>query len=1069
MARTTSRGQRVIQQRSSPNFLPPQIQTGNYLTEELQVGDVVTYVPGTVSNVVPLPAASNIITVNGSPQGASYTVGSGDVGKVFQVTQFSSNPLGSDLKQSNTVTAIAVQTAFANGWLGSNTTQPASYTPSFYLANGAQGGRKLTDQSGNPLPASSFNATGWPNVAFQVVITATLSGSGLDGQLASGTYQGSYRLMSAQPGWTPSGGNSYIDTGLTSGVTVTNQVLQSDHITVKFQAVFPLATNATFVFTGGIAYLDLPRDFSTPTWGGPEFDPTCIASLARHNSMRMMDVNASIPPSTFASQMRAGQDAVVFSTGSGTTDFTTVGAPNNILGTIFTATGTPTGSGSVLLPEVTWANRIVDYGTTGPAWPFSLERQIRLMNAVCASPGSNIKSVWFNLGPFVTPDYASHAAALLTSTFTGGVPLYIELGNEPWNTGSTIYGMYSGLAWTETKTVAARGSTTTNIFAPTVNAPSIVNGYSCTIASLGSTDFTTIGAASNTIGTVFTATGPATGTGTVTVYGTITGDGTTATCVISKAATMPSFITNGATFIMNNQSTAIWSQDAAGVTYGIGHVATITSVNATTFTFSCKGSGSMLITNAWQMYFNPSSQLLLDQNYDINQLIYKYYTRQVYLTQQAFKTAGRNDRFVLNLQLYGGYGSAIVNFMPIHYTYASVIANAINPGTSITDWLYGTAVAPYIKAQGRYASASTATPNQIFGVAWAATAAVGDSITISGAGAAGASLVTTVAAGSSGTTLNIAGSVLTNVTATTATTTSPPTITYTDGNSTAILNCMLASAIPQMEQYIRTHAYVTKMMGVKMMAYEASIDIQAIPNQQVSISNNSLLSTVITKLYDLWFGCGGQEIYAFSAVPGIITNVAQGSWNWLTTWADSTSPKIAALLAYRTSQIAYKNLFTPSPGAAPVAYTWQTSGLGNTIADNSVMVGKDALGNSLAINTTNGMCYWGDNTGARNAGWLLAFPRTRRYSATISGSDSTAGTVALLYVDGVQVGSATLPANGSGSNSATVAGSAAVVNLTGGNYLRITSGSHNVEVKFTGSAPNKGTVPGIFSVQFTLL
>jgi hypothetical protein len=52
----------------------------------------------------------------------------------------------------------------------------------------------------------------------------------------------------------------------------------------------------------------------------------------------------------------------------------------------------------------------------------------------------------------------------------------------------------------------------------TANAADLVSGAPCTILTLGNTDFTTIGASSNTVGTSFTATGPAVGTtGTVTI------------------------------------------------------------------------------------------------------------------------------------------------------------------------------------------------------------------------------------------------------------------------------------------------------------------------------------------------------------------------------------------------------------------------------------------------------------------------------------------------------------------------------------------------------------------------
>jgi len=50
----------------------------------------------------------------------------------------------------------------------------------------------------------------------------------------------------------------------------------------------------------------------------------------------------------------------------------------------------------------------------------------------------------------------------------------------------------------------------------TATAGSFLTGISYTIVSVGTTDFTTIGAVSNTVGLIFTATGPGTGTGTAT-------------------------------------------------------------------------------------------------------------------------------------------------------------------------------------------------------------------------------------------------------------------------------------------------------------------------------------------------------------------------------------------------------------------------------------------------------------------------------------------------------------------------------------------------------------------------
>lgn len=59
---------------------------------------------------------------------------------------------------------------------------------------------------------------------------------------------------------------------------------------------------------------------------------------------------------------------------------------------------------------------------------------------------------------------------------------------------------------------------TTPLVRKIVTAPNITAGARCTIVSVGTTSFTSIGAASNTVGVTFTATGAGTGTGTVDPY-----------------------------------------------------------------------------------------------------------------------------------------------------------------------------------------------------------------------------------------------------------------------------------------------------------------------------------------------------------------------------------------------------------------------------------------------------------------------------------------------------------------------------------------------------------------------
>lgn len=995
--------------KQKPQNTAPVVVTLPQVNSEIQVGDAVKYFSGSASGF-PVPTSTPVLTVGGTVQSNGYTAQSGDLGSVAVVSQPFSNYIATVPASSNAPVVIVQQSAYNNHLIGTNTTQQVDYNPAYYLNNAAQCGLHPTDLSGGYISPSNIASDGWPTVSFRIVISAALGS--LDGQLAAGTYNNcSYRLRTANPSWVPGTVptvSSYQD------CTISGLTLQSDNITVKFTMVVASAKTPVLQFSGGVSYPYIPRDGSTSSLGpslDPEFHPDVISFMKQFASFRMMDFNNTIPAPVNATSLQVGYPCIIYT--NGTQDFTALGAASNAPGTVFISTGIGTGTGTVLIPEVTWANRLPDYGVTGPGYPFSLERQIRFMNAVAAASGSKITTIWFNIGAFVDTGYAANAAALITSTYVGGVPLTVEIGNEPWNTGSTIFPTYSCMAQAECQTVATYG----------VAASNIING-----------------------------------TG-----GSVTGDGTTTIVTLATGKTMPSFVTNGATFYVRNSNTTSWCTDGSNNQYSLSNLATVLSVNATTFTYASKGNGTMTLGDPFRCYFNPTSTLLSDGlSTDIFQLIYKWYVRQTYRVWQQFTSAGRLDNFVLNLQPYQHYGSGIAQGLPIHYQYANYIGG-VPTNTSPIPWLYGASIANYVKATSRYASANTASPNQILGVPWAAYAQPGDSINIGGIGPAGAALATTVGVGSSGTTLVITGTVSTNVT---ASLTNPPTITYTDGDSSAICNCMLYGCLPIMELQTRAHAYACILYGLRMMCYETSIDIQSIPNQQVSVTSNALVGTVITKLLDVWFNGGGKEAYLFTAQPGNITNVAQGSWNYLTSWTDTTSPRIAALLAY-TAQRVYNNLFSPTPGAAPAFYAYRLTGVGNSNADTSVAYGVDSNGASFNTNTTNAMVYFTTNTGARNVDWTGVFNRSARYTAILSGSDSVAGTVATVWLDGVQYGSATLPANGSGSANGTAPGNATVFNLIGGTGMDLPSGMHTVSVRFSSTPPNVGTLPGVYSLIFT--
>ena len=196
----------------------------------------------------------------------------------------------------------------------------------------------------------------------------------------------------------------------------------------------------------------------------------------------------------------AGNKMLIWSDG---TNFYDVKS-NNITGVLAVANGgtgvtTSTGSGSVVL-------------STSP----SLQQ---------------VTSTITTLNNFTASSYGSIKALFETATITGSAPS--STTNFDVTTQATQY--YTS-------------NTTTNFTlnfranaAATVTAGSFVVGTVYTIATVGTTDYTLIGAASNSVGVVFTATGVGSGTGTATTgtLNSILATGQSVTCTL--------LITNGST------------------------------------------------------------------------------------------------------------------------------------------------------------------------------------------------------------------------------------------------------------------------------------------------------------------------------------------------------------------------------------------------------------------------------------------------------------------------------------------------------------------------------------------
>ena len=214
----------------------------------------------------------------------------------------------------------------------------------------------------------------------------------------------------------------------------------------------------------------------------------------------------------------------------GDTDFTLIGSPNNTVGTIFTATGVGTGTGTVT------------YNGTLPV--------------VAITPGK------------------------LYQIKTVGTTDFTDIGS-PNNTVGTIFtatGVGIG-----TGTVTGGITDFTTVGATKVTAGNFIAGEKYIILTLGSTNFTLIGASGNTVGLIFTATGVGTGTGeAITVNFTATGTGT-GTGTVSSISTLTTTAYNNLISIGANTIPAlgnakpptyvavdpsgIWTD--AAVTYGV--------------------------------------------------------------------------------------------------------------------------------------------------------------------------------------------------------------------------------------------------------------------------------------------------------------------------------------------------------------------------------------------------------------------------------------------------------------------------------------------------------------------
>lgn len=166
-------------------------------------------------------------------------------------------------------------------------------------------------------------------------------------------------------------------------------------------------------------------------------------------------------------------------------------------------------SGTVL-SDVTTANygMLTQLNTTTAAFTLANNRSYQANHGTIAA------------GSIVSASTGFYADTSLTSA-TNNYGFWSNISSVP--TGGTTSSAVANISQSTTTvtvtTTGAHGLSTNQVVtvAATANATDLVSGAAVTILTVGTTDFTLIGAASNTVGVSFTATGAGTGTGTVTM------------------------------------------------------------------------------------------------------------------------------------------------------------------------------------------------------------------------------------------------------------------------------------------------------------------------------------------------------------------------------------------------------------------------------------------------------------------------------------------------------------------------------------------------------------------------
>ena len=221
-----------------------------------------------------------------------------------------------------------------------------------------------------------------------------------------------------------------------------------------------------------------------------------------------IDLTAVSPNGTFtAGSFVVGANYTILT--SGTTSFVAIGALNNNVGTAFVATGVGSGTGTASSGALTgWCfanNANTDCATAtaaflhDPGVYFRLNKTAGLYNSVT-----------------IAANYIAYTINAPASTAYSKYPDRLDCAGATCTRTEERQNFANWFSYYRNRNLLARGGLMESfgVEAAPVNAGSFVTGSNYAITSVGTTSFTAIGAAANTVDIVFTATGVGTGTGT---------------------------------------------------------------------------------------------------------------------------------------------------------------------------------------------------------------------------------------------------------------------------------------------------------------------------------------------------------------------------------------------------------------------------------------------------------------------------------------------------------------------------------------------------------------------------